>query len=121
MDRTTGRLFTIALVVVLALTGGAALILGGGGGGVDPSLARREAVGVVVGVAADGLTDVTGFTLRQEGGALLDFGIALENAAEFPLAHLAEHQATAAPVIVTYVDDGNALVAVRVEDAPGGE
>jgi hypothetical protein len=57
--------------------------------------------------------------LRVPGGQLLEFDLrALENGAEFPPGHLAEHQATAAPVRVTYRMDGATRLAIRVEDAP---
>lgn len=115
MDRATRNLFALALVAVVLVAGVAVFVLGGGSG-PDPSGERRSAVGVIVAVASDGLTDVTGFTLRQDGGELLGFRLSLENGAEFPPAHLAEHQATAAPVVVTYVDRGDALEAVRVDD-----
>lgn len=116
MDRTTRRLFVVALVAILALTGGAALILGGGSAGPDGSLPREDAIGVIVAVDAQGLTTVTGFTLRAEGGTLLDFGLALDDPTAFPPAHLAEHQATAAPVVVTYVVRDGRNIAVAIED-----
>ena len=41
----------------------------------------------------------------------------LENGDEFPPGHLAEHQATAEPVVVYYRVEGNERFAVRLEDA----
>ena len=43
----------------------------------------------------------------------------LENGDEFPPGHLAEHQATAEPVVVYYRMEGNERFAVRLEDAGG--
>ena len=75
--------------------------------------------GVVVAVDSRGLGDVRGFTLRVAGGAMLEFDLrALENGADFPPGHLAEHQATAAPVRVTFRMDGTMRSATRLEDAP---
>ena len=79
--------------------------------------ATTEVVGVVVGVAGEGLADIRGFRLRVEGGDILDFDLrALENGSEFPPGHLAEHQATADPVRVWYTVDGADRLAIKVED-----
>ncbi len=49
---------------------------------------------------------------------MLEFRIGeLENGNEFPPGHLAEHQATAEPVVVYYRVEGNERFAVRLEDA----
>lgn len=77
------------------------------------------ATGVVIAVDARGLADVRGFTLRTDDGRSLTFRIdALENGAEFPPGHLAEHQATSQPVRVSFRADGDELVAFRIDDAP---
>jgi hypothetical protein len=128
VDRRTRNL--LALVAVIAVTGGAALIFGGGGppgpGGPGPAGGSGSAgpsgttalVGAIVAVDARALGDVRGFTLRRAGGALLDFDLArLENGVEFPPGHLAEHQATAEPVRVWYLDEGGVRYAIRLEDA----
>jgi hypothetical protein len=78
-----------------------------------------EVTGVVVAVDSRGLGDVRGFTLRVPGGELLEFDLrALENGASFAPGHLAEHQATAAPVRVTFRMDGTTRLAIRLDDAP---
>jgi len=107
------------LIVVVAITGGAALVLS------DTSLIdpdgppdTTQVEGVVVAVDSSGLADVRGFTLRRPGGETLEFRLGeLENGAEFPPGHLAEHQATAQPVVVYYRMEGNERFAVRLEDA----
>ena len=111
----------MVLVVVIAVTGGAALLLSDTSlldpdGPAPPALVE----GVIVGVDSAGLGDVRGFTLRQAGGQTLEFRLGeLENAVEFPPAHLAEHQATAQPVTVIYRMEGKERFAVRLEDADG--
>ncbi|MBF8290196.1 MAG: hypothetical protein HW391_1164 [Chloroflexi bacterium] len=76
--------------------------------------------GVIVHVESTGLDSVTGFTLRTADGSLLEFRIGqLATGAEFPPGHLTEHQATAEPVRITYVKDGETLVATGIEDAGG--
>jgi hypothetical protein len=119
VDRHTRNLFALALIVVVVLTGAAAFVLGGSGAG-DPRATpdADQAVGVVVGVEAEGLADVQAFTLRTADGAALEFTIgALENGAEFPPGHLVEHQATAQQVRVWYRTEDGRKVAIRLEDA----
>ena len=75
--------------------------------------------GVITSIDSTGLTQVRGFTLRTDAGKDLTFVIGtLDNGAEFPPGHLAEHLAAAAPILVSFrVQDGK-LVAYRLEDAP---
>jgi hypothetical protein len=119
VDRRTRNLFALVLVVVVAITGGAALLLSDTSnidpdGGPDLS----QATGVIVAVDSAGLGDVRGFTLRQLGGQTMEFRLGeLENATDFPPGHLAEHQATAEPVLVLYRMEGDERFAVRLEDA----
>ncbi len=121
MDRRTRNLFAVVLVVVIAVTGGAALLLS------DTSLLDPDGPpdttrveGVVVAVDSSGLAAVSGFTLRRPGGETLEFRLGeLENGMDFPPGHLAEHQATAQPVVVYYRVEGNERFAVRLEDAGG--
>lgn len=71
-------------------------------------------------VDASGLSAVAGFTLRTADGRVLDLAIGtLENGAEFPPGHLAEHQATAEPVRVSFRVEGSRLVVYRIDDAGG--
>ncbi|HEU0237154.1 MAG TPA: hypothetical protein VFR14_12010 [Candidatus Limnocylindrales bacterium] len=101
------------LVAALALAAVAVALLGRPGGALEVE------EGVIVSVDAAGLADVRGFTLRTADARTLTFRIdALENAVDFPPSHLIEHQATAQAVLVSYRLDGEALVAVRIEDAP---
>jgi hypothetical protein len=75
--------------------------------------------GQVVKLDTEGLTKVRGFTLRTNAGQVLAFRLGvLDNGAQFPPSHLAEHMATGSPVRVTFrVEDGVPVV-YRVEDAP---
>ena len=60
-----------------------------------------------------------GFTLLTPDGRELEFTIGtLENGAQFPPGHLAEHQALASPIRVWYRTEDGALVAFRLEDSP---
>ena len=114
------------LVLVIALTGGAALVLSELGPAlVDPDGPNVPDdggdssfyVGVVVEVDSRGLTDVRSFAIRL-GDRTFDFQIGeLENADEFPPAHLLEHQATAEPVRVFYHEEDGVRFATRLEDA----
>lgn len=74
------------------------------------------AAGIVVGV--DGSAPVKGFTLRTNDGTTFQFVIGqLENADEFPAEQLAEHQASAAPILVFFRPVNGQLVVYRMEDA----
>jgi len=109
----------VVLVIVIAVTGGAAILLSNTVV-LDPdgSPTTTSVEGVIVAIDGSGLDDVRGFTLRRPGGEIVEFQIGeLENGDEFPPGHLAEHQATAEPVIVYYRIEGNERFAVRLEDA----
>jgi hypothetical protein len=120
VDRRTRNVFALALVAVIAVAGAAAFLLGGSGPrDPGPPADATAVVGVIVGVQAQGLDKVTGFTLRTTDQGPLVFVIGnLENGAVFPPGHLVEHQATAQPVRVWYRTDSGAKVAIRLEDAP---
>jgi hypothetical protein len=84
--------------------------------------ADKVETGVVVVVDAQGLTDVRAFTLRTPDGRTIEFRVGrLQNAAQFPPAHLSVHLQDSIPVRVTYElsADGSERIAVRLEDAPG--
>lgn len=69
-------------------------------------------------VEAEGLTEISAFTVRTSGGDEVPFVVgALENGTEFPPSHLAVHLADAYPVRVSFRPDGDSLVAYRLEDA----
>ncbi|HWP62864.1 MAG TPA: hypothetical protein VNO86_05285 [Candidatus Binatia bacterium] len=80
----------------------------------------ETARGVVVAVDAPTATDVRGFTLRTNDGALLTFRVGrLELVGDaFPAAHLREHLRTLVPIIVVYRVENGERVAVRLADAP---
>jgi hypothetical protein len=121
VDRRTRNLFVLVLVLVLGITGGAALVLNETSiRDPNPSGSGSFMVGVVVGVDARGLGDVRSFQLRRLDGAVVVFQLGeLENGDQFPPGHLGEHQATAQPVRVWYVMEGEQRFAVRLEDAGG--
>jgi hypothetical protein len=74
--------------------------------------------GLIGSIDSTGLDQVHGFTLRASNGQTFTFVIGvLENGAEFPPGHLAEHLAAADPILVFFrVEDGK-LVVYRLEDA----
>ena len=83
--------------------------------GLPPS----PVAGVVTSIDATGLTEVHGFTLRTVAGQDLTFVIGtLENGDEFPVGHLNEHLAAAAPVLVSFRTEDRKLVVYRLQDAP---
>jgi hypothetical protein len=99
--------------LILALTLASAVALTG----CEP--AAEEATGVLVHVDTKGIDAVESFTLRTDDGRVIEFRIGrLENGAEFPPGHLAEHLAGGEPIRVSFRRDGSANVAFRLEDAP---
>jgi len=119
VDRRTRILFAALLVAIVAGTAIAALLLS------DPSEldlppGTESMTGVVVQVdGSGGLNNVNGFVLRQPGGELTEFSLRdLRNGTQFPPGHLAEHQATAAPIRVWFLVDGDENMALKLEDAP---
>ena len=119
MDRRTRNVFVIGLIVVIAASVGAAILLNASTAKPGGSASAPSVVGVIVGVRSEGLDRVTGFDLRTTDGSTLDFTVGdLENGAAFPPGHLVEHQATAQPVQVWFVIEGDTSVAIRIEDAP---
>ena len=111
------RLVVAALAAALAL---AACDTGPATPSTPPASAvvTSPAVGLLTGIDAEGLTRVTGFRLRTDAGAEIPFRIGvLENGAEFPPGHLAEHMATTTRVRVFFREEGGERVVYRLEDA----
>ena len=118
MDRGTFRIFVVALAVIVVAVAVAAAVFGGTAGNPAPAQGH-QAVGIVSSIDSEGLTNVRGFTLLTPDGRELEFAIGtLENGAQFPPGHLAEHQALASPIRVWYRTEGGSLVAFRLEDSP---
>ena len=75
--------------------------------------------GIVIDVRQSSPTQVQGFTLRSDAGVLLTFEIGeLESGGGFPAVHLRDHLASASPIAVRYVTQGERLIVVRLADAP---
>lgn len=118
MDRGTRNLFALLLVGIIVLTGGAALILGAPPSGTGPSpRATKAVVGVIVDVQMESLTKARSIKVRTPAGEVIAFDLTLlESGAQFPVGHLAEHQATAERVQVSYREEAGTRFAIRVED-----
>ena len=115
-SRASGAVAVAALLAVVLLVGACDT------GSTPPSGSLAPLVSPVTGVLthieSQGLSKVTAFTLRTADGRETRFLIGiLENGAQFPPGHLAEHMANASPVRVFFRDDGAGnLVAYRLED-----
>jgi len=117
VDRRTFRVFVVVLATLVVLVAAAAVFFGSSPSEPSPP-DGDQAVGIISSIDAEGLTAVRGFTLRMPDGAELEFMIGtLENGAQFPPGHLAEHQALASPVRVWYRTESGERVAFRLEDA----
>jgi len=103
----------VALIAVLVVTAVAALLASRG------SRTELSITGVIAGIQSEGLDRVRSFSLRTDEGQIVEFELGtLQNAADFPPGHLAEHQATGQRVRVSYLQQSESRVAVRLEDAP---
>ena len=122
--KRAGRLAALAAATVLAAAAC-------GPGAATPSAATPSAApsagvelaspvdGLLTRLDAEGLTKVLGFRLRTDGGTEIPFRLGvLENGAEVPPGHLAEHMATTSKVRVYFRDEGGEHVVYRLEDAP---
>jgi len=85
----------------------------------DADIPLSPVAGVVIAVQSEGLDRVHGFTLRTISGVDVTFALGkLDNPTEFPPGHLAEHQASSAPVLVWFTVEGSKLLVYHLEDAP---
>ena len=112
--------------LLLAGCGGAADAGPGASGATSPGPAisgspnppAPPVVGQLVKLESEGLTRVRGFSLRTDDGAELEFRLGiLENGAEFPPGHLAEHMALGTPIRVFFRLEGDERVVYKLEDA----
>jgi hypothetical protein len=112
--RGAGRLVLLLAAVGVAVAGVAAAILA-------RTPAERTETGWVDSIDDRSLVDVRSFTLRTEDGRSIEFrvGRLVIDATSFPAGHLREHRLLNEPVVVTYREEDGALVAVRLQDAPG--
>jgi hypothetical protein len=73
--------------------------------------------GVPIDIEAEGFSNVAAFTIRTLDGREITFAVGtLENGAEFPPNHLAEHLAGSTPVRVYFRREGGENVVYRLED-----
>jgi hypothetical protein len=116
MSRRAVRLLLLAVAAAaLAVVG----VVVAGGMGTSPRPDAPTVDGIVVGVDATGLANVTAFRLLTDDGRTLQFGLrSLRDPVQFPPGHLAEHVANSVRVRVWYRDDGGQLEALWLEDAP---
>jgi hypothetical protein len=118
------RLATLIGMLAAAAVGGCAPTSGSGepisqGDPTAPPMPPSPVVGVVVDIASAGLGEVERFNLRLPDGTtiVLQMGT-LENAVDFPPAHLAEHQATSSPIRAFYrIGPSGEPEVYRLEDA----
>ena len=112
----------LIVVLVIGLATATAIYLGGIGGigQRDPNRPpdATQAVGVIVQVQSEGLTNVRGFSLRTDSDTDMVFSLdKLQNGAQFPPGHLVEHQASSTPVRVWFTTEGGINYALWLDDA----
>jgi hypothetical protein len=112
---TTSRAAPLILVAVLAM-----VLLAGCFPGPQGMASEGEAVGLVTDVQGSGPADVDRFTLRTDEGRLLTLRVdpARLSPDSFAPAHLREHLASGAKVLVRYEGVGDEIFVTRLTDAP---
>lgn len=115
------HLALVALIVAL-LTASVAACGGGTASGTASPTTAPDLVspveGVPIDIDAEGFSEVSAFTIRTADGRALVFTMGLlENGAEFPPNHLAEHLAGSTAIRVFFRDEGGRPVVYRLEDA----
>ena len=108
--RQLGRPARRSVWAVLVLAAALALALAGCSG--QP---REQVRGHVVDVAVRNFTEVESLRIRDEAGKIWDFKGA-EGFIGFTPSHVKEHQLQGLSVLVSYVREGDALVAVHLAD-----
>jgi hypothetical protein len=85
-----------------------------------PTSEGDRVTGVVLSVVGTSPISIDGFTLRTNDGLMLTFemGQLQLDGEAFDAGHLREHQASAEPVAVEYLIQGDRRLAVRLTDAP---
>jgi hypothetical protein len=73
--------------------------------------------GLIIGMQAASFLRVASFTLRTDDGEVID--MACEGDVGITPGHMRDHMALAEPVAVTVKYDGDRVIALRVDDAPG--
>jgi hypothetical protein len=102
------------LVVASIVCALAAAACGSGG-------STKTATGIVFDVESSSLTKLDGFSLQTDDNQTLVFGVAPEADRQDPQngfvpGHLREHALTATRVQIDYREDGDELLALRIED-----
>ena len=85
--------------------------------GCGPKTPSSPVTGVVVEVRGGTGFTVDSFLLRTREGKDIDFHVGRQDPGGFDPPHMRAHQATTAPVRVTFHPEGAALVATKLEDA----
>jgi hypothetical protein len=119
VDRRTVAFFGVVLVAIAVLALGASAVSGPATASPSPPGDSATVDGIVVGVDATGLSNVTSFRLRTDDGRTLTFGLReLRDRVNFPPGHLNEHVANSVRVRVWYREDPTGLQALWLDDAP---
>jgi hypothetical protein len=101
--RRRGRLLIIAAIGLLVVVAC---------GPSDPS-----ETGIVISIDSPGLGRVDSFELLTPDGRTLSFDSSeTQFRSEFPISHLSEHQLLSDPIEVTYREDGERLVVIKLDD-----
>ena len=103
---------SLGLIVILSA---ALALVSSGCLGQAPDESREQVRGHVVDVVISSITEVESLQIRDEAGKIWDFKGA-QGFIGFTPSHVREHQVQGLTVLVTYVREGDMLVAVHLAD-----
>ena len=108
IQRFTAWVLTVAAALALALAGC------GGGGDAAGHEGQRQLRGQVVDVISRDISEVETLLVRDDQGEI--FAFTTRGYVGFSPSHLREHQLFGHPVVVTYIQEGERLIALQITD-----
>ena len=107
MAQLRARLGPLVILTALALCGAACQ--------AHAETAPRQARGLIVNVQARSIATAEAITLRADDGR--ELVLRVDASADVTPGHLREHMTLGEPVLVTYQQTADGLVATRIDDA----
>ena len=108
IQHSAASVLTVAVALALVVSGCA------NSGAATGQAAQRQLRGQIVEVISRNISKVETLRVRDDQGKVLTF--ATEGYVGFTPSHLREHQLFGQPVLVTYIQQGDRLIAVRITD-----
>ncbi len=108
LQHSTASVLTVAVALALVVAGC------GNSGDAAGQAEQRELRGQVVAVVSRDISEVETLLVRDDQGKV--FAFTTRGYVGFSPSHLREHQLFGHPVVVTYIQEDDRLIAVRITD-----